>query len=197
MELERVLLTETEITTRVRELGEQITQDYRHLVDKEADEPNILAIGVMKGVVPFYADLCRAIDLPLAFDFISVSSYGKATSSIGAVKILKDLDASLENYHVLMVEDIVDTGLTLAYLKENFLRRKPLSFKIVTFLDKPDRREAPITADYNGFVIPDAFVVGYGMDCSECYRNLPYVAVVKSGENVGCKFTPYNKKTVF
>ena len=182
LEIERVLLTEEEIATRVCELGDQITQDYRHVSVEAGNRPNILAIGVLKGVVPFYADLCRAVKLPLAFDFISVSSYGQATSSSGTVRILKDLDVALEEYHVLMVEDIVDTGLTLAYLKENFLRRKPLSFKIVTMLDKPDRRKTPISADYNGFTIPDHFVVGYGLDCQECYRNLPHIAVVRTTE---------------
>ncbi|MCL1918658.1 MAG: hypoxanthine phosphoribosyltransferase [Peptococcaceae bacterium] len=180
LEIERVLLSEKEIADRVRELGNQITEDYQHLAVKIGDAPNILAIGVLKGVVPFYADLCRAIALPLAFDFISVSSYGQATSSSGTVRILKDLDVPLEEYHVLMIEDIIDTGLTLTYLKENILRRNPLSFKIATLLDKPDRREVPITADYNGFVISDFFVVGYGLDCMECCRNLPYIAAVRT-----------------
>ncbi|MCL1852035.1 MAG: hypoxanthine phosphoribosyltransferase [Peptococcaceae bacterium] len=179
LEIESVLLTEEEIAARVRELGEQITQDYKHLAVEVGEAPNILAVGVLKGVVPFYADLCRSIKLPLAFDFISVSSYGQATSSSGTVRILKDLDVPLENYHVLMIEDIIDTGLTLAYLKEYILRRNPRSFKIAALLDKPDRREVPIAADYNGFVIPDAFVVGYGLDCKECCRNLPHIAVVR------------------
>lgn len=179
LEIERVLLTEDEIASRVQELGKKITRDYQDLASVADGAPNILAVGVLKGVVPFYADLCRAIQLPLAYDFIAVSSYGQATSSMGTVKILKDLDVSLEKYHVLMIEDIVDTGLTMAYLKEIFLKRQPLSYKIVTLLDKPEKRIVPISVDYNGFVIPDAFVVGYGMDCQECYRNLPHIAVVK------------------
>jgi len=178
--IEGVLLSAEQIAIRVRELGAQITADYKPLVDWTAPQPNIMAVGILKGVVPFYADLVRAIDLPIAFDFMAVSSYGAATATSGTVRILKDLDKAAEDRHLLVVEDIVDTGLTLSYLKENLLRRNPLSLKIVTLLNKPERRKTSITPDYNGFEIPDVFVVGYGLDCGENYRNLPYIGIIRT-----------------
>ncbi len=167
----KVLITEEELKKKVVELGEEITNDYRG--------QELLIIGILKGAVPFLADLIREIKIPLRYDFMAVSSYGASTKSSGAVRILKDLDTSVEDRHVLILEDIVDTGLTLKYLKENLARRQPLSLKIVTLLDKPGRREAEVQPDYYGFVIPNEFVVGYGLDFNEIYRNLPYVGVLK------------------
>lgn len=170
-QISKILLTEAEIKKRVAELGAQITKDY---AGKE-----LLVIGIFKGAVPFLADLIREIKIPLRYDFMAVSSYGSASQSSGAVRILKDLDAGIDEKHVLIVEDIVDTGLTLKYLKENLARRQPLSLKIVTLLDKPERREVEVQPDYNGFTVPNEFVVGYGLDYNEFYRNLPYVGVLK------------------
>jgi len=170
-QIEKVLISEEEIKKRVSELGEEITKDYRG--------KDLLIIGIFKGAVPFLADLIREIKIPLRYDFMAVSSYGSSTRSSGAVRVLKDLDTSVEDRHILIVEDIVDTGLTLKYLKENLERRHPLSLKIVTLLDKPERREVEVHPDYNGFVIPNEFVVGYGLDFNEIYRNLPYVGILK------------------
>ncbi len=167
----KVLISEDDLKQRVAELGQQITEDYRG--------KDLLIIGIFKGAVPFLADLIREIKTPLRYDFMAVSSYAASTKSSGAVRILKDLDTSVEDQHVLIVEDIVDTGLTLKYLKENLVRRHPLSLRIVTLLDKPERREVEVNPDYNGFVIPNEFVVGYGLDFNELYRNLPYVGVLK------------------
>jgi hypoxanthine phosphoribosyltransferase len=169
--ISKTLISEEELEKRVAELGRQITEDY--------EGKDVLVIGIFKGAVPFLADLIRNIKIPLRYDFMAVSSYGSSTKSSGAVRILKDLDTSVEDKHVLIVEDIVDTGLTLKYLKENLARRHPLSLKIVTLLDKPERREVEVYPDYNGFVIPNEFVVGYGLDYNELYRNLPYVGVLK------------------
>lgn len=168
--VERVLLTKDEIQKRVISLGQQISNDY---AGKE-----LLLICVLKGAVVFLSDLMRAITVPVFIDFMAVSSYGAATESSGIVRILKDLDCSIDNRHCLIVEDIIDTGLTLLYLKENLLSRKPASLKIVTLLDKPDRRRVDIEPDYCGFRIPDEFVVGYGLDFNECYRSLPDVCVL-------------------
>ncbi|MGI6450244.1 MAG: hypoxanthine phosphoribosyltransferase [Desulfitobacteriia bacterium] len=170
-DIAKVLITEEELKKRVAELGEEITKEYQ---GKE-----LLVIGIFKGAVPFLADLIRQIKIPLRYDFMAVSSYGASTKSSGAVRILKDLDTSVEDKHVLIVEDIVDSGLTLKYLKENLARRHPLSLKIATLLDKPERREVDVHPDYNGFKIPNEFVVGYGLDYNEVYRNLPYVGVLK------------------
>jgi len=167
----RVLITEEQIQKRIKELGRQLTEDYR---GKE-----LVVIGILKGSVIFMSDLIRAIDLNVQLDFMAVSSYGKSTSSSGVVRILKDLDTDISGKDVLIVEDIVDTGLTLSYLVENLLSRNPASLKICTFLDKPSRREAKITPHYNGYEIPDEFVVGYGLDYAEKYRNLPYVGVIE------------------
>jgi hypoxanthine phosphoribosyltransferase len=167
----KVLITEEQLKKRVAELGEQITSDY---LGKD-----LLTIGIFKGAVPFFADLIRQIRIPLRYDFMAVSSYGSSDHSSGAVRLLKDLETGVEDKHVLIVEDIVDTGLTLKYLKENLLRRQPLSLKIVTLLDKPQRRQADIQPDYNGFIIPNEFAVGYGLDYGEMYRNLPYIGVLK------------------
>ncbi|HHU64145.1 MAG TPA: hypoxanthine phosphoribosyltransferase [Clostridiales bacterium] len=167
----KILISQEELTKRVRELGQQITRDY---AGKE-----LVLIGVLKGAVMFFSDLAREIKLPIVMDFIAVSSYGDATHSSGVVRILKDLDEIIEGKHVLIVEDIVDTGLTLNYLVDNLKSRKPSSIKICCFLDKPSRRMVDVKVDYKGFDIPDEFVVGYGLDYAEKYRNLPYVSILK------------------
>ncbi len=169
-ELQSVLLTEEEIKGIVKRLGKEITKDYK--------DKNLLVVSVLKGSVMIMADLLREIKLPLKIDFMSVSSYGAGTTSSGTVKIIKDLDINLNGYDILIVEDILDSGATLSSLKEILLTRKPSSVKICTFLDKPDRRKANIKADYVGAVIPDEFVVGYGLDYDEKYRNLPYVGIL-------------------
>ncbi len=166
----RVLLSAEQIRVRIQELGRQITEEYAG--------KSLLLVGVLKGAIPFTADLLRAIDLPVQLDFIAVSSYGASTKSSGEVRILKDLDASLKGLHVLVVEDIVDTGLTLTYLLDNFRRREAESVRVAALLDKPERRIKEVAVDYVGFPIPNEFVVGYGLDYAERYRNLPYVAVL-------------------
>ncbi|MEW6065673.1 hypoxanthine phosphoribosyltransferase [Desulforamulus profundi] len=169
--VEKILLDENHINERVRQLGQQITQDYQG--------ESILMVGILKGAMIFLADLVRHIEVTTFFDFMAVSSYGAGTISSGVVRILKDLDKSIEGKHVIIVEDIVDTGLTLRYMVENMKSRGPASLKICTLLDKPDRRKVEVPIDYNGFSIPDEFVVGYGLDYNERYRNLPYIAVLK------------------
>lgn len=170
-DLQKVLITEEEIRRKVKELGEVVTRDYQ---DKD-----LLVVGILKGSVVFMGDLIREIKLPLQIDFMEVSSYGKSTESSGAVRILKDLKSDVEGRNILIVEDIIDTGLTLGYLLNNLEARKPGSIKICTFLNKPSRRKVDLQADYNGYDIPDEYVVGYGLDYGEAYRNLPYVAVLK------------------
>lgn len=167
----KVLLNEAEIAAKVKELGEQITRDYQG--------KNLLVVGILKGAVIFMSDLVREIKTPLGIDFMAVSSYGASTESSGVVRIMKDLERSIEEYHILIVEDIIDTGLTLKYLVENLHSRGPQSVKVCTLLDKPSRRKVEVRADYNGFSIPDEFVVGYGLDFSERFRHLPYIGVLK------------------
>lgn len=167
----KVLVTSEQIQERIVEMGAEITRDYAG--------KKLLVLGILKGAVPFMADLIREIKLPMSYDFMAVSSYGASTQSSGVVRILKDLDRSVENVHVLIVEDIVDTGLTLKYLTESLNGRKPLSIKVASLLDKPARRKVEVYPDYVGFTIPDEFVVGYGLDFNEEYRNLPYVGVLK------------------
>ncbi len=170
-DIERILLSEEELKRRVQEIGAKITADY---VGKE-----ILLICVLRGSYIFTADLSRAIDLPCLIDFMAVSSYGKGTSSSGQVMITKDLSEHIEGKHVIVVEDILDSGNTLSYLLQLLQARKPASLRLCTLLDKPDRRVKPITVDYGGFQIPDEFVVGYGLDYAEKYRNLPYIGILK------------------
>jgi hypoxanthine phosphoribosyltransferase len=170
-DLQEILLTEEAIIAKTKELGEAITNDYQGL--------NPLVICVLKGAVVFMAELVKRIGIPVEMDFMAVSSYGKATQSSGEVRILKDLDQSVEGRHVLIVEDIIDSGLTLSYLREILIHRNAASVRIVSLLDKPERRATQITPDYCGFTIPDHFVVGYGLDYSERYRNLPFIAVLK------------------
>jgi len=170
-DIEEILITEEQLKAKVKELGEMITRDY--------EGKDLVLIGVLKGAIMFMSDLSRAIDLPLSIDFMAVSSYGSSTKSSGIVKIIKDHDIDIEGKDVLIVEDIIDSGLTLAYLRETLLGRKPRSLKICTILDKPERREADVKVDYCGFKIPDKFVVGYGLDYAEKYRNLPFIGVLK------------------
>ncbi|NLC76025.1 MAG: hypoxanthine phosphoribosyltransferase [Clostridia bacterium] len=170
-DIQEVLITQEQLQTKVQQLGRQISADYAG--------KDLLMVCILKGAVIFFADLVRHISIPVTMDFMAVSSYGDATQSSGAVMILKDLERNIAGKHVLIVEDIVDTGLTLKYLVENLAARHPLSIKICTLLDKPERRKAEVKVDYNGFTIPDAFVVGYGLDYGEAYRHLPYVCVLK------------------
>src|SRR5262245_14595692 len=166
-----VLITAEQLQTRIREMGADITHDYR------GHRPELIC--VLKGAMVFMSDLMRAIDLNLSIDFIAVSSYGKGKNSTGEVKIVKDLDGPLEGRDIILVEDILDTGLTLSYLANNFRSRGASTIKIATLLNKPDRRKVEVTPDYVGFEIPDKFVAGYGLDFAERYRNLPYICVVK------------------
>lgn len=173
--IDSVLLKEEEIETRVRELGKLITEDYKG--------KNLFIIGVLKGANVFLSDLIRRIELPLEIDFMAVSSYGYSTESSGVVRIIKDLETDIHQKDVLIVEDIIDTGLTLKYLYDNLKSRNPSSLKICTLLDKPERRKVHLEVDYVGFKIPDEFIVGYGIDYAEKYRNLPYIATVKFSED--------------
>ena len=170
-DVERILFSQEQLQKRIKELGEEITKDYAG--------KKILVVGILKGALIFMADLVRNINAPVVFDFMVVSSYGSSAKSSGAVRILKDLERSIEGWHVLIVEDIIDTGLTLKYLVENLKSRNPESVKICTLLDKPDRRTTDVTVDYNGYTIPDEFVVGYGLDYDEQYRNLPDICILK------------------
>ena len=165
--IERVLITADEIEEKVAEVGKKISEDYAG--------KNPIFVGVLKGCFIFMADLMRHVSIPCTMDFMSVSSYS-GTSSTGAVKINKDLNQDIEGRHLILVEDILDSGVTLNYLKTYLQVRKPASVSIVTLMDKPAHRKAPVYADYACFDVPDAFVVGYGLDCAEYYRNLPYIA---------------------
>ncbi len=171
-ELGEVLVTAEDLQRRVAELGEQISRDY-------ADR-SLLLVGVLKGAVFFLSDLMRFIDIPVEVDFMAVASYGSATDSSGVVRILKDLDVAIEGRDVLIVEDIVDSGLTLQYLLRNLGSRNPRTLEVCALLTKPERRKVDLPARYVGFEIPDRFVVGYGLDYAERHRNLPFVAVLES-----------------
>lgn len=166
-----ILFTAEQISTRIAEIGAEITRDF---VGKD-----LILIGVLKGASVFTADLMRQIDLPLSLEFMAISSYGKAFRSSGEVKIVKDLDVSVEGKHLIVIEDIVDTGLTLSYLLENLESRGAASVKLAALLDKPDARKREVKIDYSGFKVPNEFLVGYGLDAAERYRNLPFVAVLK------------------
>ena len=170
-DIKEVYFTEEQLRDKVRELGARITEDYRG--------KNPLIVSVLKGSYIFMADLSRAIDIPVEIDFMSVSSYGKGTKSSGQVEIKKDLSDSIEGVHVIVVEDILDSGNTLSYLLHVLEARHPASIRLCTLLDKPERRVKPINADYVGFTVPNAFIVGYGLDYSEKYRNLPYIGILK------------------
>lgn len=166
-----ILFTKEQIAAIVKKVGERISADYK--------DKNLMMISVLKGSVVFMADLMRAITVPCSIDFLSVSSYGNGTTTTGEVRILKDLDASLEGKDVLVVEDILDSGITLSFLLKNLSARHPGSIKLCTLLDKPERRRVNIKADYVGTQVPDKFIVGYGLDYAEKYRNLPYIGVLK------------------
>lgn len=166
-----VMLSEEEIKAKVAELGKQIEKDYKG--------QDLLVVGILKGASVFVADLIREINLDVNIDFMSVSSYGNSTESSGTVKILKDLDVDIKGKNVLIVEDIIDSGLTLSNLTRELNVREPKSLRICTLLDKPNRRKANIYVDYVGFVIEDKFIVGYGIDYAEKYRNLPYIGIVE------------------
>lgn len=170
-DIKEIFFTPEQIAARIRELGMKINNDY------QSDPP--LLVGILKGALPFLADLLRAVSIPVIYDVMAVSSYGASTKSTGTVRIIKDLDVEIENRNVIIVEDIVDTGLTLQYLVENLRSRRPKTLKVCTLLDKPSRRVTPIQPDYNGFEIPDVFVVGFGLDYAEKYRNLPFIGVLK------------------
>ena len=170
-DIDRIFFSANELQEKVKELGAQITRDY------EGKDP--LFVGVLKGSFVFMADLMRAVDLYCDIDFMAVSSYGSGTTTTGAVKINKDLTYNVEGRHIILIEDILDSGVTLSYLKKYIEARKPASVSICTLLDKPARRKADINADYVGFECPDAFIVGYGLDYAERYRNLPCIGVLK------------------
>jgi len=170
-DVEEVLLTDAQIRTRVAELGAQLSQDF--------DGRDPVLVSVLKGSIIFLADLVRAMEIPLSVDLMEVSSYGASTESSGQVRILKDLSRPIEGRHVVVVEDIIDTGLTLNYLLRYLRDKGPASLGICCLLDKPARRLAPIEIDYRGFTIPDRFVIGYGLDYDERYRNLPYIGVLR------------------
>ncbi|HZG16825.1 MAG TPA: hypoxanthine phosphoribosyltransferase [Candidatus Bathyarchaeia archaeon] len=170
-DIKEILLSADEIAAKVQELGTKLAAEYK--------DKNPLVICVLRGAILFMADLVRHMDIPCEMDFMAVSSYGAGTESSGMVKILKDLDTSVQNRHVLIVEDIMDSGLTLSRLVELMRHREAASVKVVTLLNKPERRKVDITPDFSGFTIPDEFVVGYGLDYAEKYRNLPFIGVLK------------------
>ena len=170
-DIDQVLYTEEQLRVRTAELGQKITDDY--------GQEKMMAVGILKGASVFMSDLIRQIHGPIEIDFMVVSSYGSSTESSGVVRILKDLEQDIDGYHILLVEDIVDTGNTLSYLKNYLLHRGAKSVRICTLLDKPERRTSPVEIDYCGFTVPDEFIVGYGIDYAESYRNLPYVASLK------------------
>lgn len=170
-DVEKVLVTEEEVQAKVKELGKELSELYK--------DKNPLLVGVLKGALPFMGDLIKAMDIYLQYDVMDVSSYGNATTSSGEVKIIKDLDTSVEGRDIIFVEDIIDTGTTLSYLKRVFENRNANSVKVVTLLDKPSGRSKLIEADWTGFTIPGEFVIGYGLDYADVYRNLPYIGVLK------------------
>lgn len=170
-DIQNVLLSEQRLAEMVTELGKQISEDYK--------DKNLLMVSVLKGSVVFMSDLMRAITIPCRIDFMSVSSYGSGVKTSGVVKIVKDLDIPLAGYDLLIVEDILDSGMTLSYIVELLEARGPASIKLCTLLDKPERRKVDIKTDYVGCAVPDEFVVGYGLDYDEKYRNLPYVGILK------------------
>lgn len=169
--IKKVLVSEEDIRKKVEELGKKISEDYK--------DKNLLLVGILKGAVIFMSDLARSIDIPVKLDFMAVSSYGKSSVSTGEVRIIKDLDYSVENKDILIIEDIIDTGYTLSYLTDNLIKRGANSVKVCTLLNKPERRKVDVPVNYLGFDIPDEFVVGYGLDYAEEGRNLPYVAALK------------------
>ena len=172
-DIDEILLSEEVIAKRVSELGEQISKDYANYGD------DVILICILKGAVTFFADLARAMTIPVHYEFMGISSYGNEQKTSGIVRITKDLDTSINNKHVIIAEDIMDSGLTLAHLRQLLNSRNPASLRICCLLDKPERRECDISPDYCGFIIPNKFVVGYGLDYVGLFRNLPYVGVLK------------------
>ena len=170
-DIQEVLYSQEYLAGVVKELGRRISEDYKG--------KNLLMVSVLKGSVVFMADLMRAITIPCNIDFMSVSSYGSGVKTSGVVKIIKDLDINLEGKDLLLVEDILDSGMTLSYIREMLQQRNPSSIRLCTLFDKPERRSVDIQADYSGICVPDEFIVGYGLDYDEKYRNLPYVGVLK------------------
>ena len=170
-DIERILISEEELQARIKELGQQLAADYQ---DKEP-----IFIGVLKGVVNFFKDMVTATPIRCQYDFMATSSYGSGTSTTGNVRLLKDISTDIKGRHVIILEDILDSGLTLKFVKERLLTMGPASLKICTLLDKPERRKVDIYADYIGFTVPNEFVVGYGLDYDEFYRNLPFIGVLK------------------
>lgn len=181
-DISEILISEEQILLKVAELGERITHDYQG--------KNLLLLGTLKGAVPFIADLARAIALPVEIDYMAISSYGNSTQSSGVVRILKDLEGPIDQKHLLIVEDIVDSGLTLHYLMEVLRQRRPLSLSVCTLLDKGRERVKVVKLDYTGFRIPDRFVVGYGLDYAQRYRNLPYIGILKPSVYAGESESP-------
>ncbi len=181
-DIAEVLISEEQIQAKIVELGEQITRDYQGKY--------LLLLGTLKGAVPFIADLSRAINLPLEIDYMAVASYGNSTHSSGVVRILKDLEGPIDNKHILVIEDIIDSGLTLHYLMDGIRRRNPLSLRVCTLLDKDRPRVKSVETDYVGFRIPNKFVVGYGLDYAQLYRNLPYIGVLKPEVYEDTSITP-------
>lgn len=172
-DIAEIIIAEKTLQNRIEELGDEITSSYQ-----QGEE--VVMVCILRGAVMFMADLSQQINLPVIFDFMDVSSYGASTESSGVVRIIKDLEENIENKHVLIVEDIMDTGKTLKYVVDMLKTRNPASIKIATLLDKPERRVVKqINADFNGFEIPDEFVVGYGLDFAEKYRNLPFIGILK------------------
>ena len=170
-DVEQILIGEEELAERIRQLGQQITEDY--------EGKDLIVVGILKGASLFMSDLIRKIEGKISIDFMVVSSYGNASETSGVVRIIKDLDMDITDKHILLVEDIIDTGLTLAYLKEYLCNRKAASVRICTLLDKPCRRSKPVDVEDIGFEVPDEFIIGYGIDYAEKYRNLPYIASLK------------------
>lgn len=170
-DIEKILLDEEQISKKIKEIGNNISRDYKG--------KDLILIGVLKGSIMYMANLAKEIDIPCTMDFMSVSSYGNSTTSSGIVKILKDLDASIEGKDVLIVEDIIDSGITLKYLQKYLRAKNPNSVEITTLLNKPERRKADIDVKYTGFEVPDYFLVGYGLDYAEKYRNLPFIGILK------------------
>lgn len=170
-DIEKVLFDEDEIRSRIKEMGKVISEDY--------NGKNLILVGVLKGSVPFMAELMKNIEIPCSMDFMAVSSYGNSTETSGVVRILKDLDFEIENKDILIVEDIVDTGITLKYLKKYLESKNPKSVEVACLLNKPERREVEVDVKYQGYSVPNYFLVGYGLDYAEKYRNLPYVGILK------------------
>lgn len=170
-DIEKVLISEEELQAKIRELGAILTEDYK--------DKNPIFLGILKGVILFFSDMIRAVPIKCQMDLIAVSSYGSGTTSSGKITMQKDLSLDIEGRHVVILEDIIDSGLTLSHTIEYLKSKNPASLKICTLLDKPARRKVDLTADYTGFTVPDEFVVGYGLDYAEYYRNLPYIGVLK------------------